>query len=904
MSRAPTCLFAWSADGAARALRDRVTPMPSSPVQVFLSYTPADEPFAHELMVHLAPLVRSGAIAVWDERQVPAGADVRTAHAQRLDAAHLIVLLLSADYLASELYAADMAAAVARHARGEAQVVPILVRPCDWSATALGALQMFPRNGRPVTSWSDREDAWTEVAQGLRLLVKVGAGQRPEGPQAAEPSVARPVRPISDIFCTDGPPDITFVEPAQYKTLRRYLRHMGSGLAVDGPSGVGKTTLVRRVLRDLKAVEQEWLLGQNEEDRQKLDERLSKGFVGHLVIDDFHRLDQPRQARVADGMKMISDRSARTSKITVIGINPVGDSLMSMHRELFGRLDRVRMGRQPNETVAELVQKGEEAANIRFRRRGELILGAEGSLITAQRLCQEAAFLADIDETAPALTTVDVGFADVVEKVIEQLDGKYFSDLRTFACHDERTPPHGAGLALLWLLTQSNEGHVALDDVHFRFTDPSVREALALLKSSYLSKCFEEAPLLRSLFYYNKNGSVLSIEDLQLAFYLRHMSWPRFIERTGHQSARIDAEGKLVFSKRRPSDRPGPEEQAVNVLHLSDLHFTHPQQADVWYGQLAEDLKELECDRLSALVLSGDLTQRAEASEFEAARRFILRLSTELRLSPGQVVVVPGNHDMSWPLSKAAYALHRREDYAGPLEEGKFIEHTPAIIEVRDEALYQRRFVPFAEFYGHIKGKAYALEYEAQLDVQDFARENLLFIGLNSAWETDHYFTSRVSVHAGALSYAIERIRLTPAWAGRLKIAVWHHPLTSPGEDRIKDHGFMQQLAKTGVRLVLHGHVHKAERGLFRYDVTPDGRRIEVVAGGTFGAPTRDWVHGYPLQYNLLRIYKERIVVQTRRREEPNGAWQPDARWLQGRGKGAVDHYEIDLRTADVSTEG
>ena len=95
----------------------------------------------------------------------------------------------------------------------------------------------------------------------------------------------------------------------------------------------------------------------------------------------------------------------------------------------------------------------------------------------------------------------------------------------------------------------------------------------------------------------------------------------------------------------------------------------------------------------------------------------------------------------------------------------------------------------------------------------------------------------------------------------------------------------MQQLAKAGFRLVLHGHVHKAETGLYRYDMAPEGRRINVVCAGTFGAPTRDWVPGYPLQYNLLSISKERVVVATRRREEPNGAWQPDARWLQGRGK-------------------
>jgi 3',5'-cyclic AMP phosphodiesterase CpdA len=868
--------------------------MTAEPVRLFFSYAHEDEGFADELGAHLQPLVRRGEIRVWGDRQIAAGQDWAEAHARELESARMIVLLVSASFLASERTYEDLDAAMQRRRAGEAQVVPILVRPCDWRSGPLEELQPLPRNQLPVASWSNRDEAWAEIARELRSLLEFGADRVQPAPTAAP----HQVRSIDDIFRTVGQPDITFVEPAQFKTLRRCLRAMGKGLVVEGPSGVGKTTLVSRALREVPAMEQEWLFGQMEDDQRKIDERLSKGFLGHLVIDDFHRLDHARQARVADAMKIVADRDARNAKITLIGINPVGDSLVSALRDLAGRFDVVPMGSQPDEKISELIRKGEEAANISFRRREELILGAGGSFFIAQQLCQEAALKADIEETAPALTYVDVGFRDVVKKMVDDLDSRYFGDLRTFACHDERVPPRGASLALLWLLAQSSEGHVTMDEVHYRFPDPDLRDALGRLKSSYLSRCFEEARNLKSLLYYNRNAGVLSIEDPRLAFYLRHMSWPRFIERTGHQNARIDAEGKLVFSRRRPSERPPERERLVNVLHLSDLHFSQVQQADVWYGQLAEDLKELECDRLDVLVLSGDLTQRADRNEFEAARRFLLRLSTDARLSPGQVVVVPGNHDVSWPLSKDAYSLHRREDYAGALEEGKYIAHGPTVVEARDEAAYKRRFEPFAELYAQIKGAPYPLDYEGQIDVQDFAKENLLFVGFNSAWETDHYFRSRASIHPEALSRVLDRIRRSPAWAGRLKIAVWHHPLTSPGEDRIKDHGFLQQLAKAGFRVILHGHVHKADRGLFRYDMAPDGRRIEVVGAGTFGAPTAEWVPGYPLQYNLLRISKDRIVVETRRREEPNGAWQPDARWLGGPGKDPLPRYEIELNGA------
>ncbi|WP_437956303.1 TIR domain-containing protein [Sorangium sp. So ce119] len=865
-----------------------------APVKVFLSYAYEDEVFAGELAAHLLPLAKHGEISLWHDRMVLMGEHVEELHKQHLAAAQMIILLVSADYFASERTAEDCDVALQRRHAESVQVVPILVRPCLWDYTPLGKLQFFPRNVVPVAQWTNRDEAWSEIAKEIQILLRFAASRIEPQRGAGAPEQ---LRYIGDIFQAFGQPDITFVEPAQLPRLRAYLQVMGQGLVVEGPSGVGKTTVVKRTLRDLKVREQEWLLGQRESDRQKLDELLSAGFRGHLIIDDFHRLDRARQERVADEMKIIADSDDRKSKITVIGINPIGDSLVRALSDLAGRFESIAMSRQPDEKVSELIQKGEHAANIVFRRREEFVAAAAGSFFTAQQLCYEAAFKANIDMTAPRLTHVDVGFRDVVDVVIKNLDSRYFSDLRSFACHDETTPPRGATLALLWLLGQSSDGHVTLEDIRYRFADPDVRSALDRLKSGYLAQLFEQIPDLKSLFFYNQNAGVLSLEDPRLVFYLRHMPWPSFITKTGHQDASIDAKGELVFSRKRKSlqYRQHAEQNAACILHLSDLHFSQLSQADIWYGQLADDLQELGCDHIDALVLSGDLTQRADSVEFDAVRRFLLNISTEMRLSPGQVVIVPGNHDVSWPRSKAAYKLQRRESLDAPPEVGKFIAHGAEVLEVRDESAYKRRFEPFAEFYGHVKGVPYSLDYEAQIDVQDFPGLGLLVVGFNSAWETDHFYGSRVSIHSGALNHALVRIRRSSEYAGRLKIAVWHHPFSSPDEDRIKDSGFVERLAQAGFRLVLHGHIHKADRGLFRYDMTQEGRRLDFVAAGTFGAPTRDWVPGIPLQYNLLRISKEKVVVETRRREQLNGAWQPDARWLQGPGKDPLPRYEINL---------
>jgi hypothetical protein len=150
----------------------------------------------------------------------------------------------------------------------------------------------------------------------------------------------------------------------------------------------------------------------------------------------------------------------------------------------------------------------------------------------------------------------------------------------------------------------------------------------------------------------------------------------------------------------------------------------------------------------------------------------------------------------------------------------------------------------------------------------------------------------RASIHPQALANALDKLG-GPA-AGQLRIAVFHHPIHGGEDSRIRDAAFLQQLARHGFLLALHGHVHKADTELYRYDRVADGRRIEIVAAGTFGANTREWVPGYPLEYNLLLVEPERITVETRCRREINGAWEPYGRWLQGPGKDPLPRYVID----------
>ena len=64
-----------------------------------------------------------------------------------------------------------MKRAIERHQRGEARVIPIIVRHVYWQGL-LGTLQALPTDAKPVRSWSDVDEAFYNVAEGIRTVVE------------------------------------------------------------------------------------------------------------------------------------------------------------------------------------------------------------------------------------------------------------------------------------------------------------------------------------------------------------------------------------------------------------------------------------------------------------------------------------------------------------------------------------------------------------------------------------------------------------------------------------------------------------------------------------------------------------------------------------------------------------
>ena len=142
-------------------------------VQVFFSYSYRDEILRDELAKHLKLLERQGIIQSWYDRQIEAGAEWVSQIDAHLEEANIILLLVSADFLASDYaYDLELKRALERDAAGEARVIPILLRPVDWKSSPFSQLQAFPKNGKPVTTWINRDEAFADVTRDIRLVAQ------------------------------------------------------------------------------------------------------------------------------------------------------------------------------------------------------------------------------------------------------------------------------------------------------------------------------------------------------------------------------------------------------------------------------------------------------------------------------------------------------------------------------------------------------------------------------------------------------------------------------------------------------------------------------------------------------------------------------------------------------------
>jgi hypothetical protein len=164
--------------GVAPVSQDRISP-PIPPkeekkaVKVFFCYAHEDRNLRDQLDKHLSPLKHLGQIISWYDKDLQAGTEWEKEIDKHITISNIILLLVSPDFMSSDYcYSVEMQKALAMHKARRACVIPIILRPVDWESTLIKTLQVLPPDGKPITTWSNRDKAFAEVAQGIRAVVE------------------------------------------------------------------------------------------------------------------------------------------------------------------------------------------------------------------------------------------------------------------------------------------------------------------------------------------------------------------------------------------------------------------------------------------------------------------------------------------------------------------------------------------------------------------------------------------------------------------------------------------------------------------------------------------------------------------------------------------------------------
>ena len=237
------------------------------------------------------------------------------------------------------------------------------------------------------------------------------------------------------------------------------------------------------------------------------------------------------------------------------------------------------------------------------------------------------------------------------------------------------------------------------------------------------------------------------------------------------------------------------------LLHLSDLHFgrTDPAVIEPLLDATARIAPDL-------VVVSGDLTQRARAAEFEAARKFLDRLRLPF-------VVVPGNHDVP---------LYR---------------------------VWERFLSPMRKYRRYVGD-----------DLEPtFVDDEIAVLGINTARSS--------TLKGGRINEAQMQgiqARFAALPATLTKVVVTHHPFDlpdDPGDAQLVGRAgqAMAVFARCGVDLLLAGHFHSTQAGESSTRYPIPGYAALVIQAGT-ATSTRG--RGEANSFNVIHIGRDEVVVE------------------------------------------
>jgi len=357
------------------------------------------------------------------------------------------------------------------------------------------------------------------------------------------------IYPLEEVFRTEGVPEFTFVRPPNFGELLVDIRNRGKPVIVEGQSGTGKTTTVKKIIEEsLPGAGFEYLSARRSKDMPRIIELAEHAPKGRFIVDDFHRLDGAIQAKIADIVKIAAEEYDDDShpKVVIIGINRVGSELIHLVHDVAKRCGIHRIAPASIETTAELVRKGEERLNVRFGDLAPVFSETKGDYWLTQLVCQSVCLINAVTETKSEPTDLKFTSSELRTRVVQRLEHSYQEAVKEFCRGRRFRSTNDPYLKVLRCVGEQESSIVDLTELANANAD--VRGSINNIKEKRLATLIESKPICDRYFYYNPETKIFAIEDPALFYYLKHLNWDEIRTACGFRSGVKDYQFDVAIS--------------------------------------------------------------------------------------------------------------------------------------------------------------------------------------------------------------------------------------------------------------------------------------------------------------------------------------------------------------------
>lgn len=447
---------------------------------------------------------------------------------------------------------------------------------------------------------------------------------------------------LEDVFNEARYPELTFVQPREYRHIKSSFRAEGKHITLSGPSGCGKTTLVHALLRDLGLQLSDVLMlnGRSYSGIESILEVFGKDLgaeptleavtallqlVKFVIVDDFHHLSRSARLELARYLKLWHENRVR---FVIVGIASSANELMGADAELGIRNDPFELGTQDEGFTLSLIGLGERALNLQFADvfKTQIVAGCNGVPSIVHVICRTACVEAGVEATVegPA-RIVDFRLQNLRDAVLRIFDAKYFEKVVGLAKGKQQARSvHNTYFDIVERIAKDGRSEIPVEylfsEIVGKITDTKARSRKATSFYNCLHNLDDviNSKGLSDVLLYSKGAKYIAIDDPSFRFYLNMLDMESVRSKVHIREEKFTYDVAVSFA----GEVRSTVIQFVEAAKQRGLavFYDFDQQAQLWGQDLRRRLAEVYANEaLYMVVFLSETYPERDWSSFELA---------------------------------------------------------------------------------------------------------------------------------------------------------------------------------------------------------------------------------------------------------------------------------------------